>query len=54
MTSYCGVTKCRITDTTCCIEMSDATWDSQTPQKMFQQESKPEPEAAGEDMCHPE
>ncbi len=46
-----------MTDTTCFIEMSDATCDSQTPQKVFQQEPEEtaaEAEAEAEDICHPE
>ncbi len=32
--------------------MSDAACDSHTPQKLFRQEAEPEPEGAGEDVCH--
>ena len=45
MPSYCDITRRHITGTTSYIEMSDATFDSQTIQKVFQQE--PEAAAAG-------
>ncbi len=56
MTSYCNVTKLHITDTTCYIEMIEATCDSLTSQKVFRQEPEEaaEEEAEAADSCHPE
>ena len=58
MTAYCNVTKLHIIGTTCYIEMSEATCDSQTRQKVFRQEpeeaAEEEAEAEAEDSCHPE
>ncbi len=58
MMSFCNVTKLHIRGTTCYIETSEATCDSQTPQKVFRQEpeeaAEEEAEAEAEDSCRPE